>query len=208
MVHLPGLRTQAAILTHIIFLAAPAAHSWPTGPHFPEYNVTGGPRWRLFFRYCTDTYLLRIIWYISEAIGFPLPMAETRPFSDKDPFRSLVAGYPVCGSPRDDANPVIRDHRCFTAFQVSRKFFRAGKYRGDSERALRRGQRIPTLSGQAQGESIAELPLSGRVEYEGSEQLIRLGLLREDPGWIQVHTAGNDMADIKDRAFLSAAGSA
>jgi hypothetical protein len=48
----------------------------------------------------------------------------------------------------------------------------------------------------------------GSVEYEGSEQLIRLGLLREDHGWTRIRTAGGEMADIKDRATLSAAGSA
>ena len=47
----------------------------------------------------------------------------------------------------------------------------------------------------------------GSVEYEGSEQLIRLGLLHEDHGWMRIRTAGNDMADIEERVTLSAAGS-
>jgi hypothetical protein len=48
----------------------------------------------------------------------------------------------------------------------------------------------------------------GSVEYEGSEQLIRLGFLREDRGWMRIRSTGNDMADTKNRAILSAAGSA
>ena len=46
----------------------------------------------------------------------------------------------------------------------------------------------------------------GSVEYEGSEQLIRLGLLREDQGWRRIRTAGRDMAEFKDRAMSPAAG--
>jgi hypothetical protein len=48
----------------------------------------------------------------------------------------------------------------------------------------------------------------GSVEYEGSEQLIRLGLLHEDHGWMRIRTAGDDMADIGGRVTLSTAGSA
>jgi hypothetical protein len=47
----------------------------------------------------------------------------------------------------------------------------------------------------------------GSVEYEGGEQLIRLGLLREDQVWMRIRNAGTDMVDIKNRAMSPAAGS-
>jgi hypothetical protein len=56
---------------------------------------------------------------------------------------------------------------------------------------------------------LAKLKANPSSSTKGSEQLIRLGLLREAHGWTRIRTAGRDnMADIKDRATLSAAGSA
>jgi hypothetical protein len=47
----------------------------------------------------------------------------------------------------------------------------------------------------------------GGVEYEGSEQLISSGLLREGQRWMRIRTA-QGYCDVKDRAMSPAAGSA
>jgi hypothetical protein len=93
-------------------------------------------------------------------------------------------------------NPTVARQRSLSKIEAIRK----EHWDGASEYAhyLAKLKANPSLSFQ----------YPGSVEYEGSGQLIRLGSLREDHGWARIRTAGGDMADIKDRATLSAAGSA
>ena len=180
------------------------------GPHFPEYNVTGGPRWRLFFPFLHQHYyLLRIIWYISEAIGFPLPMRLRRaPFLTKIPFVRWLPGTRYVGPHATTPIRLSEITGVLLHFKFLEDFFarvnieaiRKEHWDGASEyaRYLAKLKANPSLG----------FHYPGSVEYEGSEQLIRLGLLHEDHGWMRIRTAGNDMADIEDRVTLSAAGSA
>jgi hypothetical protein len=180
------------------------------GPHFPEYNVTGGPRWRLFFPFLHQHYyLLRIIWYISEAIGFPLPMRLRRaPFLTKIPFVRWLPGTRYVGPHATTPIRLSEITGVLLHFKFLEDFFarvnieaiRKEHWDGASEyeRYLAKLKANPSLS----------FHYPGSVEYEGSEQLIRLGLLHEDHGWMRIRTVGNDMADIEDRVTLSAAGSA
>ena len=94
---------------------------------------------------------------------------------------------------------ITRWSRDKDSFRKSRRFAKnTGTGASEYARYLAKLKANPSLSFQ----------YPGSVEYEGSEQLIRLGLLREAQGWTWIRTAGRDMEDIKDRATLSAAGSA
>jgi hypothetical protein len=93
-------------------------------------------------------------------------------------------------------NPMVARQRLLSKIEAIRK----EHWDGASEyaRYLAKLKANPSLSFQ----------YPGSVEYEGSEQLISLGLLREAQGWTRIRTAGRDMADVKDKAIIPAAGSA
>lgn len=63
------------------------------GPHFPQCNVTGGPKWRVFSSFLHQYCLLRIIWYISGTIGFPwwVPMPRRRCDCPRSPASATVS---------------------------------------------------------------------------------------------------------------------
>jgi glycosyltransferase involved in cell wall biosynthesis len=178
------------------------------GLHFPEYNVTGGPRWRLFFPFLYQHYyLLRLIWYISEIMGFPLPMKLRRaPFLAKIPFIRWAPGTryvsPHATTPikLSDVTGTLLHFKFLEDFfaRVNTEAKRKEHWDGASEyaRYLAKLKANPSLS----------FHYPGSVAYEGSEQLIRLGLLREDQEWARIRTAGSDVAEIEDRFSVSTAG--
>jgi glycosyltransferase involved in cell wall biosynthesis len=178
------------------------------GPHFPEYNVTGGPRWRLFIPFLHGQYyLLRIIWHISETMRFPLPMKLRRaPTLRKIPFLRWLPGTrylnPHTTTPikLSDITGVLLHFKFLEDFfaRVHAESNRKEHWDGASEyaRYLATLKDNPSLS----------FHYAGSVEYEGSEQLIRLSLLREDQQWTRIRSAGGAEI-IEDGVMASPAGS-
>jgi hypothetical protein len=153
--------------------------------------------------------MARTIWHMSETIRFPLPMRLRRaPFLTKIPFIRWLPGTryvdPHATTPirLSEITGVLLHFKFLEDFFARVKIEAIRKEHWDEAseyaRYLAKLKENPSLSFQ----------YPGNVEYEGSEQLIRLGLLREAQGWTRIRTAGKDMTDIKDRATLSAAGSA
>jgi len=161
-------------------------------PRCPEYNISGGPRWRLFFPFLHHHYyLLRTMWYISETMKFPLPMTLRRaPFLTKIPFVRWLPGTryqdPHATTPvkLSDITGVLLHFKFLEDFytRVNIEVNRKEHWDGASEYARYQAKlkNDPTLS----------FYYAGSVEYEGSDQLIKLGLLREDQGWMRIRIGG------------------
>src|ERR1700732_3430107 len=88
--------------------------------------------------------------------------AKKSAYSEEDPFHSLATRDPLPEPSRNHPDQAVRHHRGLAAFQVPRGFFCESTCRVKSKRALGWGQRICTLPSDAQGQSIAELPLCGQ----------------------------------------------
>jgi hypothetical protein len=159
-------------------------------PRFPEYDVVGGPRSRLFFpnlhRY---RYFVSVLWRILDFAPVPLPVAlKTPPTLTKIPFFRLSPGtrhqlHRTTPIQLSGVTGVLLHFKFLKDFyaRVMNEVNRKEHWDGASEyvRYLAKLKKNPSLS----------FHYAGSVSYQGSDQLIRLGLLREDQRWSQSRTA-------------------
>jgi glycosyltransferase involved in cell wall biosynthesis len=176
-------------------------------PHFPEYNVAGGPRWRWFFpRWHRHYYLLKIMWHISGLLRFSLPVRlREPPMLRKIPFVRRLPGtryenpHATTRLKLSDVTGILLHFKFLQDFyqrvniELNRKEHRAhGIWATELARYMEKLKGNPSLS----------FRYPGSVEYKGSEQLIALGLVREDQGWMQIRTAAGE-AEISDRGVAA-----
>jgi glycosyltransferase involved in cell wall biosynthesis len=173
-----------------------------TQPRFPPSKVAGGPRWRLLFPTLhRHYYVLKAIWRISDYLGVPLPVAlRPAPNLRKIPFVRWLPGtrYPNAHATTpiklSDVTGVLlhfkflEDFSARVTIEVGRKehWQSASEYR----RYLTKLKHGPGLS----------FHYDGSVAYQDSQQLVRLGLMREDDAWMRIRTASSP-----HRACVSAA---
>lgn len=166
---------------------------------FPEYQVFGGPRLRMLFPRTNNYYyvknyyyLIKIMWRALELLPLPLPYALHRPPTlTKIPFVRWLPGaryqnnHATTPIKLSEITGVLLHFKFLEDFvdRVKTEVSRKEHWDGASEyaRYLARLKDRPSLS----------LHYPGSVEYEGSEQLIGLGLLKEDHGWMRIR-AGAD----------------
>lgn len=163
------------------------------GPRFPEYYVTGGPRWRVLFPLAHHQYhLMWTIWHLSSYLKIPLPAAfKSAPTLTKIPFVRWLRGmryqHPHATTPikLSEVTGVLLHFKFLGDFYSKVNVQLSGnEHRGDGiwaaelERYVRKLRQNPTLRFQ----------YSGSVAYEGSEQLVGLGLLKEDQAWWAIRT--------------------
>jgi hypothetical protein len=162
-------------------------------PPFPQYEVVGGPRLRLLFPFLyRHYYLLEAMWQVSYCIYLlttktPLPVAlRPPPTLPKIPFVRWLPGiryqHPHATMPvkLSDVTGVLLHFKFLPDFyvRVASEVKRKEHFDGAVEYArywakLRDNPRLSFY-------------YPGSVEYEGSEQLVRLGLLKEDQAWRQL----------------------
>jgi hypothetical protein len=164
---------------------------------FPGYNVVGGPRWRwLLPRWHRYYYLLKILWQISFLSRFPLPMRlRMPPILRKIPFVRWSPGTRYV-TPHVTTPMKLSE---ITGVLLHFKFLQDFYMRVHSE--LNRMEN-PVHGGWATELARYHTNLTknpapsfcypGSVAYQGSDQLIALGLLREDEGWRQIHAIANE----------------
>jgi glycosyltransferase involved in cell wall biosynthesis len=160
-------------------------------PPFPEYDVFGGPRTRLFFPNLKHYYyLIRALWHTLNFLPLPLPLAlKTPPRLRKIPFVRWAPGTryvdPHATTPimLSEVTGVLLHFKFLQDFylrvstELNRKVHRVrGVWASELERYLVKLHKNPSLS----------FHYAGSVAYESSDQLVRLGLLREDQGWEKI----------------------
>jgi glycosyltransferase involved in cell wall biosynthesis len=169
-------------------------------PRFPQYDVFGGPRMRLLFPFLyRHYYLLETMWHVSAYAYLltrtPLPVALRRaPTLPKIPFVRWLPGTryqnPHATNPikLSDVTGVLLHFKFLEDFytrvstELNRKDHRVrGIWAEELERYSAKLRQNPALS----------FHYPGSIEYDGSEQLIRLGLLREDQTWKQIRGAAD-----------------
>jgi len=167
-------------------------------PHpFPGYNVAGGPRWRwLLPVWHRNYYLLKVLWQISFCSRVPLPMRlRMPPVLRKIPFVRWLPG--TCYTTSHLTTPMkLAD---ITGVLLHFKFLDDFYARVNAE--LTRKEH-PVHGGWATELSRYQSKLRdnpslsfhhpGSIAYEGSDQLVKLGLLREDQGWRQMRAIVDD----------------
>jgi glycosyltransferase involved in cell wall biosynthesis len=166
-------------------------------PHFPELEVFGGPRLRLFFPNIHRYYhLIRALWRTLDfGAPIPLPLAlRPPPTLTKIPFVRWLPGtryehvHATTPIRLSDITGVLLHFKFLQDFytrvstELNRKDHRVrGVWAGELKRYLLKFRQNPSLSFYC--------PCS--VGYENSEQLVRLGLLREDQGWRQIRASAD-----------------
>jgi hypothetical protein len=169
-------------------------------PRFPPIGVIGGPRLRLLFpslhRYY---YLLETVWQVSYFIYLltgrtPLPQAlRPPPTLTKIPFVRWLPGtrylHPHATTPikLSEISGVLLHFKFLQDFyirvntELNREENRVhGLWARELERYMAKVRKDPAF----------RFYYPGSVAYEGSEQLVRLGLLKDDEGWRQWRGAG------------------
>jgi Glycosyl transferase family 2 len=164
---------------------------------FPEYNITGGARWRMLFPVLhRHYYLLWTMWHLSQYLRIPLPPAlKSAPNLPKIPFVRWLPGtryqHPHATTPIKLSGvtgvllhfKLLGDLQSRASVQLDRQEHRGdGIWVKELERYRRMLQRNPSVN----------LQYPGSVAYEGSEQLLCLGLLKEDPQWRRIRTIRHD----------------
>jgi glycosyltransferase involved in cell wall biosynthesis len=162
-------------------------------PRFPGYNVLGGPRWRMLFPFLHRYHhLLRALWHICSSIKIPVPLAlRPPPTLTKIPFVRWLPGtryqhaHATTPVKLSDVTGVLLHFKFLEDFdervniELSRKENRVhGFWAEDLMRYQTKRKDNPSLS----------FHYAGSVAYEGSDQLVRLGLLREDHEWMRIRT--------------------
>jgi len=173
-----------------------------TRRRFPPYRVAGGPRWRLLFpRLHRHYYILKAIWLISGRLKIPLPAAlRPAPTLGKIPFVrwSPSMRYP---NPHETTRiklsdvtgvllhfKLLEDLSTRLNMAINRKEQWDGvslSWARESARCLAKLRSEPGLS----------FYYDGSVGYEDSVQLVRLGLIREDEGWMRIRTGEDPRKD-------------
>ncbi|MBV8359855.1 MAG: glycosyltransferase family 2 protein [Deltaproteobacteria bacterium] len=183
------------------------------GSEFPPYEVFGGPRLRIMFPLLhRHYYLLQAMWLIAAYTHLltgktPLPRAlRPAPRLWKIPFlhwrpgtryENVHSTTPIKLSDTTGALlhfKFLQDFYMRVSAELNRKEQRAtgvwaeelGRYRAKLQQDPTFGFRFP-----------------GSVEYEGSEQLVRLGLMKDDKVWRQLR----EMADMATWVPTAAFGS-
>jgi glycosyltransferase involved in cell wall biosynthesis len=174
-------------------------YEWYRRPHipgierlpFPEYDVFCGPRSRLFFPNLKHyRNFITALWRILDFLPLPLPLAlKTPPMLRKIPLVRWVPGTryenPHATTPirLSEVTGILLHFKFLQDFytRIVKEVHRKEHWNGASEyaRYLAKLRKDPSLSFQ----------YSGSVAYESSDQLVRLGLLREDRGWEQIRKA-------------------
>jgi glycosyltransferase involved in cell wall biosynthesis len=166
-------------------------------PRFPRYEVIGGPRLRLLFPFFyRHYYLLETMWQVSAYTHFltrtPLPVALRRaPILQKIPFVRWMPGTryqnPHATTPIElsDVTGVLLHFKFLPDFylRVANEVKRKEHWDGASEYAR--------YWAKLKNNQLLSFHYPGSIEYEGSEQLIKFGFLREDQGWKQIRGAAD-----------------
>jgi glycosyltransferase involved in cell wall biosynthesis len=165
---------------------------------FPPYDIVGGPRLRLLFPSLhRHYYVLKTMWQLSFYIYLltrrtPLPNAlRQAPRLPKIPFvrwlPSIRYQHPHATTPikLSDVTGVLLHFKFLPDFcaRVTNEVKRKEHWSGAREyaRYWAKLKNNPGLS----------FHHAGSEEYEGSEQLVKLGLLREDQAWNQIRETRN-----------------
>jgi hypothetical protein len=160
-------------------------------PAFPEYTIVGGPRLRMFFpRLHRYHNLLPFMWRVSHMMKLPLPMTlRPAPTLTKIPFVRWLPG--TCYQNSHKTNPIkLAD---VTGVLLHFKFLEDFSARVERDIVEKRHGIWTNVLTRYQAK-LTEDPSFGffypdSVAYEGSDQLVKLRLLREDQGWRQIREA-------------------
>jgi hypothetical protein len=135
-------------------------------------------------------YLLKAMWRISDYFRFPLPMALRRaPTLTKIPFLRWTPGtrysHPHATTPIKlaDVTGVLQHFKFLENF-----FFRLSSEISRKEHWDSASEYYRFMK-KLKGRTEFSFLYDGSVAYEDREQLVRLGLMREDDGWKRVRAA-------------------
>jgi hypothetical protein len=167
-------------------------------PHFPELDLFGGPRLRLFFPNIHRYYqMIRALWRILDFAPIPLPLALRPP--PTLPKIPLVHWLPGTRYQNNHATTPIKLSEItgvLLHFKFLQDFFGRVKTEADRKEHWSGASEYARYLTKLTNDPALSFHYAGSVAYEGSEQLVRLGLLREDQGWGQIRA----FADCDPRA--------
>jgi len=157
-------------------------------PPFPTLNVHGGPRLRLLYpnshRYY---YLMRAVYRARKWLKFPLPSAlRSPPALTKIPFVRWRPGTRFIDSHHTTPIRLSDVTGVLLHFKFLEDFYARLRTEAERKEHADGGAEYRHLLAKLKDRRALSLRYSGSVRYEGSEQLLQLGLLREDEAWRQL----------------------
>ena len=160
-------------------------------PRFPEYDVFGGPRLRLLFpnlRYYY--YPIRALWHTLNYLPIPLPHPlRTPPTLPKVPFVRWLPGTRYLHNHGTTPIKLSETTGVLLHFKFLQDFGERVKIEADRKEHWSGASEYARYAAKLRKNPSLGFHHVGSVAYEGSDQLVRLGLLREDKGWEQIRTA-------------------
>ena len=160
---------------------------------FPEFHVAGGPRWRWFFphwhRYY-HLYLLRIMWEISFRLRFSLPTRlRMPPILRKIPFVRWLPGTRYVSPHVTTPIKLSEITGALLHFKFLPDFYtKVHTHLNRKENPVHGGwaTELTRYQTKLKNNFTPSFYYSRSIAYKDSDQLIGLGLLREDQGWRQI----------------------
>jgi hypothetical protein len=157
-------------------------------PPFPELNVAGGPRLRLWYpRLRHHYYLARAFWRSCALLKLPIPKHVLPPPAlIKIPFVRWLPGTRFLTSHVTTPMTLSKVTGALLHFKFLEDFYVRTVIEVKRKEHVYGGQEYARLLGKLGKEKSANFYYDGSVHYEDSSQLVRLGLLREDDGWATI----------------------
>jgi glycosyltransferase involved in cell wall biosynthesis len=158
------------------------------GPRFPEQNVYGGPRLRLLYpRLRRHYYLIRAYTRARDFVKLPISEKKALPALLKIPLVRWLPGTRFLTVHMTTPITLAK----VTGVLLHFKFL--GDFRTRTEIEVKRKERpdaagIARLLSKLGDKRSVDLYYAGSVAYESSDQLVSLGLLRDDEEWSRIRS--------------------
>jgi len=160
---------------------------------FPKYNVFGGPRLRLLFpRLRHHYYLLRAIWRVRDSLKFPLPETlKPSPALTKIPFIRWLPGTRYQTKHLTAAPIRLSDVTgALLHFKFLEDFYRRSAKAVERKEYWDNASQYSRYLTKLKDPSSFSFYHSDSRAYTGSNQLVQLGILREENGWNGIRNEG------------------
>jgi glycosyltransferase involved in cell wall biosynthesis len=162
-----------------------------TAPNFPDRNVYGGPRLRVLHpRLHRHYYLIRAFWRARDLLKLPIP--ENRPPPPalmKIPFVRWLPGTRFLTSHMTTPITLAKVTGVLLHFKFLDDFYARTEAEVKRKEHAYSGGEYARLLGKLGDKRSASFYYAGSIAYESSDQLVSLGLLREDEEWSRARTA-------------------
>ncbi len=178
-------------------------------PRFPVHDVVGGPRWRLFFPFLgRNYYVLETMWQIFFYVNFftklDPPVALRRaPLLTKIPFVRWLPGTRYLHNHSTTPIKLAEITGILLHFKFLGDFYERIRIEIGRKQHWDHASEYVRYWKKLKRNADMSFYYSNSVAYSDSDQLVDLGLLKQDQGWRQMRAVGDRRELIPDNQARS-----